>query len=91
LSKEPVVVQSRGLSLKEVKAAKTVDTRGQVCPYPSFETARALDSLDKGEILEVLTDSEISAVDSIPTVCRRRDLQYLVVKDEGHWRVYVRK
>lgn len=86
-----MVVQSQGLSVEEIHVSKTIDVRGQICPYPSLETVRTLGSLNTGEVLEILTDNEISALDSIPTVCRRRSLPYLVLKDEGYWRVYTRK
>ena len=89
--RKEMVIQSQGLSVEEIHVSRTLDVRGQVCPYPSLETVRALAPLKTGEVLEVLTDNEISALDSIPTVSRRRSLPYLVLKDEGYWRVYVKK
>ena len=90
-SKTRTVIQSQGLSLEEVRVVTTVDVKGQVCPYPAFESMRALSPLSKDDILEVLTDNELSALDSIPTLCKRRDLQYLVEKEEDFWRVYIKK
>ncbi|MCS6767497.1 MAG: sulfurtransferase TusA family protein [Candidatus Nitrosocaldus sp.] len=79
-------------SLLDVSIAKRIDTRGMSCPYPSFEAVKALSSLGKGDVLEVVTDSEESALDSIPKVCERRGLEYAVIKvDSGLWHVRIRK
>ncbi|MDW7999388.1 MAG: sulfurtransferase TusA family protein [Candidatus Nitrosocaldus sp.] len=79
-------------SLLDASIAKRIDTRGMSCPYPSFEAVKALSSIGKGEVLEVITDSEESALDSIPKVCERRGLEYAVMKvDAGLWHVRIRK
>ncbi len=71
--------------------AKRIDTRGMSCPYPSFEAVKALSSMKSNEVLEVLTDSEESALDSIPKVCERRGYHYAVVKDGDVWYVRIMK
>ncbi|MEO9365384.1 MULTISPECIES: sulfurtransferase TusA family protein [Candidatus Nitrosocaldus] len=79
-------------SLLDASIAKRIDTRGMSCPYPSFEAVKALSTINKGEVLEVVTDSEESAMDSIPKVCERRGLEYAVIKvDTGLWHVRIRK
>ncbi len=79
-------------SLIDASIAKRIDTRGMSCPYPSFEAVKALSTINKGEVLEVVTDSEESAMDSIPKVCERRGLEYAVIKvDTGLWHVRIRK
>lgn len=79
-------------SLLYATIAKSVDTRGMSCPYPSFEAVKALSTIKKGEVLEVVTDSEESAIDSIPKVCERRGLEYAVIKvDTRLWHVRIRK
>ncbi|GBC73581.1 hypothetical protein HRbin04_00984 [archaeon HR04] len=83
---------NEGRSLIDASIAKRIDTRGMSCPYPSFEAVKALSAINKGEVLEVVTDSEESAMDSIPTVCERRGLEYAVIKvDTGLWHVRIRK
>ncbi len=79
-------------SLLDASVVKRIDTRGMSCPYPSFEAVKALSTISKGEVLEVITDSEESAIDSIPKVCERRGLDYAVIKvDTGLWYVRIRK
>ncbi len=81
-----------GRSLTDASVTKSIDTRGMSCPYPSFEAVKALSSIGKGDVLEVITDSEESAIDSIPKVCERRGLEYAVIKvDTGLWYVRIRK
>ncbi|MFN4336282.1 MAG: sulfurtransferase TusA family protein [Candidatus Nitrosocaldus sp.] len=83
---------NEGKSLIDASIAKRIDTRGMSCPYPSFEAVKALSTINKGDVLEVITDSEESAIDSIPKVCERRGLEYAVIKvDTGLWYVRIRK
>ena len=41
-----------------------LDVRGEICPYPLYETKRAMESVQPGETLEVLVDYPL-ALDSI--------------------------
>ncbi|MBI4257762.1 MAG: sulfurtransferase TusA family protein, partial [Thaumarchaeota archaeon] len=69
----------------------TLDTRGQVCPYPTIHTVAKLDEVGKGEILEVLTDSEDSAYDEIPAKLKSKGLEFVVLElPAGFWKVRVR-
>ncbi len=62
---------------------KTIDTRGMACPYPSFESVKAMSSLNPNDsYIEILTDSEESALRSIPNVCEKRNWQF-IVSEEG--------
>ena len=86
------IVQCSNEYLLNTSVAKSIDTRGMSCPYPSFEAVKALSTLKSGEVLEVVTDSEESALDSIPKVCERRSLEYAVIKlDDNLWSVRIRK
>jgi len=69
---------------------KIVDTRGMVCPYPSFETARALNAASSGEVIQVITDSEES-VQSIPQVLKRRGIEFTVERKGTDWVITFRK
>ena len=42
----------------------TLDLRGEICPYPLFESKKALENLASGEQLEVLIDYPL-ALDNI--------------------------
>lgn len=49
----------------EIKPDKTLDTRGEICPYPDVRTKKLLKKMEKGQVLEVLTDYPLS-VERIP-------------------------
>jgi len=86
------IVQCSNEYLLNTSVVKSIDTRGMSCPYPSFEAVRALSTMKSNEVLEVITDSEESALDSIPKVCERRGLEYAVIKlDDNLWSVRIRK
>jgi TusA-related sulfurtransferase len=74
--------------LKSCKVSKSVDTRGMACPYPSFESVK--DNTDS--CIEIITDSEESALKSIPTVCQNRKWKFLVLEEASDlWRIRIKK
>ena len=77
--------------LQSSNIIKSVDTRGMACPYPSFESVKAMSLLnDVNGCIEVITDSEESAFKSIPSVCQKRKWQYLVLeKAKNLWSVKI--
>ncbi|MHA1232796.1 MAG: sulfurtransferase TusA family protein [Candidatus Helarchaeota archaeon] len=48
---------------KEIKPAKSIDTVGLYCPVPLFETKNAIETIEVGEILEVLADDPAAESD----------------------------
>ena len=48
---------------KETKPDKSIDTVGLYCPVPLFRTREALETMKKGEILEVLADDPAAESD----------------------------
>ena len=50
---------------EEIVVTKTLDVRGEICPYPDMKTMVALKKMKKGEILEVLMDYPLS-IERIP-------------------------
>ena len=46
------------------QTTQTLDVRGEICPYPLFETKKALEKLPSGARLEVLIDYPL-ALDNI--------------------------
>jgi tRNA 2-thiouridine synthesizing protein A len=80
------------IDLLRVNVVKMVDTRGMACPYPSFETVKAMNSISPGGVLEILTDSNESAFESIPSVCEKRRWEFLVLEESKHvWRIRIKK
>jgi len=71
---------------------KTIDTRGMACPYPSFESMKAMNASSNDICLDVLTDSDESALKSIPNICNRRNWRFVVFEDgKNIWRVRIAK
>jgi TusA-related sulfurtransferase len=80
--------------LKSCEVFKSVDTRGMACPYPSFESVKAMSTPNDNNdsCIEIITDSEESALKSIPTVCQNRKWQFLVLEETSNlWRVRIKK
>ena len=55
---------------------EVLDCRGQRCPLPIIELARALPALPVGSVLRVLADDPAAAVD-VPAWCRMRGQDYV--------------
>lgn len=92
--REPrVLINRSSTDLLQANLVKSFDSRGMACPYPSFETVKAMGSLNTGDVLEIITDSDESALKSIPTVCDNRKWEFLVLEEESKdtWRIRIRK
>jgi len=61
---------------KELTITKTVDVRGEICPYPDMKTMVALKKMKKGEILEVLMDYPLS-IERIPRSLKKKNHKLL--------------
>lgn len=70
---------------------RTLDTSGTLCPYPIVETARAIKTLEPGQVLCVVaTDPGIET--DMPMWCKATRNEYLgTVREGGSWRSYVRR
>lgn len=81
--------------LQKCEIIKSVDTTGMACPYPSFESVKAMSLLNNDNnngCIEIITDSEESAFKSIPSVCQKRMWQFLVLEEvKGLWRIRIKK
>ena len=67
---------------------KTLDVRGEICPYPMMRTVSALKKLSPDEgMLEVVTD-HAPALDTIPTQAARLGFETVVQEIGGsQWRL----
>ena len=82
--------------LQNCRIATSVDTTGMACPYPSFESVKAMSLLNDTDnangCIEIITDSEESAFKSIPSVCQKRKWQFLVLEEAKEiWRIRIKK
>ena len=71
---------------------RTVDVRGQLCPYPLIEIKLALKRLAQGQVLEVLTDYEPAVTTTVPAFCEKTGDSFEVVEiKRKNWRVLIQK
>ncbi len=70
---------------------KLLDTRGLLCPYPYIQARQALEALPPGSRLEILTDSEPTAMSSVPILCEQNGYTFTREKDGELWRLVVSK
>ncbi len=69
----------------------SLDTVGLICPYPALETKKALKALERGHMLEVITNNEPTAKRSIPIICEQGGYTFTIVEEGDRWRIQIRK
>lgn len=70
---------------------RVVDSRGTFCPVPIIEAKEALDSMEPGQVLEVLSTDLGSRAD-FPAFARNTGHQLLATEDrDGAYVYYLRK
>lgn len=77
--------------LKELTVEKSVDARGTSCPGPLLAAKKAIGTIDKGQIMEVLSADEGTRND-IPKWCNKKGFECLgTVEESGFFKIYLRK
>ena len=76
----------------DVKANKTVDLKGQVCPYTFVRSKLAIEKMSLGEVLEIVLDHK-PAVENVPKSMENEGQKILKIDQVGEkeWHVFVRK
>ncbi len=69
----------------------TVDTKGMACPMPIVKAKKALDSLQQGQIMEVLSTDKGSVNDFQAWVKQTNHELIQHVEEDGVYKFYVRK
>lgn len=70
---------------------KTLDAMGLTCPMPAVKTALALEQMEIGQVIEVLTDDPVSKKD-LPVWAQSTGNELLEVREEGKTiKIYLRK
>lgn len=70
---------------------KTLDCIGLYCPQPLFQTREEIDTLEVGEVLEVLSDDP-AAEEDLKRFAKRTGHQILILeKRQGILRFLIRK
>ena len=77
---------------EEFTVARTVDLKGQVCPYTFVRSKLAIEKMSLGEVLEIVLDHK-PAVENVPKSMENEGQKVLVVEQtsEKEWRIVVRK
>jgi TusA-related sulfurtransferase len=75
----------------EVKPTKSLDVRGEVCPYPEVMTQKKVKSMKPGEILEVLVDYPLSA-ERIPESVKKMGHEVLKIDkpEASEWKILIK-
>jgi len=71
---------------------KTLDIKGQVCPYTFVRSKLALENMKANEILEVITDHE-PALKDIPKNMENEGQKILRIEQspDESWHIFIRK
>lgn len=77
--------------LKKIQIQTSVDTRGTVCPGPLLETLKALQGVNSGAVIEVLSADEETRL-NMPKWCKELGNEYLgMIEEDGYFKVYLKK
>jgi len=77
--------------LAKLDVANKVDARGTACPGPLLEAKRAMASVPKGGIMEVLSSDE-GTMEDIPLWSKKVGHEYLGdIAEAGYWRLFVKR
>jgi tRNA 2-thiouridine synthesizing protein A len=70
---------------------RTLDARGEICPGPVVLALEALQEMEDGQVLEVITD-HVPAVENIPPAVNSRGHEVLVASQVGRglYRILIR-
>jgi len=76
----------------EIKIDKTLDIKGQVCPYTFVRSKLTLEKMQLGEVLEIITDHK-PASENVPKSMTNEGQMVLKIEQTGdkEWHIYVRK
>lgn len=76
----------------ETEEVRTLDVRGEICPYPVVKTRQAMEELGPGGQLEVLLDYPL-ALEEIPNWAEDAGHEVLSVEETGNseWRIRLKE
>jgi TusA-related sulfurtransferase len=76
----------------EIKTDKTLDIKGQVCPYTFVRSKLAIEKMNLGEVLLIITDYK-PASENVPRSMENEGQKILKIEQTGEkeWHIFVRK
>jgi len=74
------------------KSDITLDIKGEVCPYTFVRSKLALEKMNVGEVLEIITDHQ-QAREDIPRNFSNEGQQIIAIEQTAadEWHVFIRK
>jgi TusA-related sulfurtransferase len=77
---------------EEFTVDKTLDIRGQICPYTFVRSKLAIEKMSVGEVLEIILDHK-PAVENVPKSMENEGQKVLKIEQTGEreWHIFVRK
>ena len=71
---------------------KTINIKGEVCPYTFVKSKLAIEDLKSGQILEIIVDHE-PAVENVPRSMKNEGNEIVKVEkiNDNDWRIVVKK
>ena len=77
--------------MSDVTVVKTLDTSGQACPMPVVQTKKALQELELGDVLEMIS-TDPGSIPDLEAWARQTGHELLESHDEGKsFRFLIRK
>ncbi len=77
--------------VEHIKPDVTTDIVYMMCPMHLLKLQEKIKELDKGQILEILTDYD-GALEDIPAWCERTGNEFLGIEDsEDYYKFYIKK
>ncbi len=76
----------------ELKPDKTIDLKGEVCPYTFVKSKLALEEMGLDQVLEIVVDHE-PAVENVPKSLKNEGQQVLAIDkiNDTDWKILVKK
>ena len=76
----------------DIKVDKTIDIKGQVCPYTFVRSKLAIEKMDLGQVLEIITDHK-PASENVPKSMENEGQKILKINQTGEqeWHIFIRK
>ncbi len=77
---------------EEIKIDKTINIKGQICPYTFVRSKLAIEKMNLGEVLEIIVDHK-PAIENVPKSMENEGQKVLKVEQMNatDWRIVVRK
>jgi tRNA 2-thiouridine synthesizing protein A len=79
------------MNMDAIRADKTLDAKGLECPMPLLKAKKAMETMERGQVLEIQGTDKGSKID-LPGWCERVGHVYLGVKEEAdYFKFYIQK